>query len=342
MLSMIFFIVLSIYFFIKAWLNTKYLFLWGISLGLALISKYIALYLIPVYFIFMNRFLKGGPPKGPEDREAYFEKVKSLGRYLENLAEEKRTDGIPVDSQMRIDIDAYVEAGVYPQSEVDNDRRIVNGWIESFPGNEGRSLGDIRDEEHKTDGIQLEMLATAVLDKAFGGRVIVMRTAEYDDLKKTRGEDRYSGADNILVDMETGHVICAIDEVGDVSGEPYKKHKENVRKKNLAGGIELKYGVELDIKSGKLDLSALSGLPALVLALPKDMIRAGIESFEPQSESLDSTNKKTLLYFLSALGKEIADLKDDNIYNVRGKPDFKAKVDDIEKFLEAELNKLNK
>jgi len=50
---MIFFITLSIYFFIKSWSNTKYLFLWGIALGLAFISKYIAFYLIPVYFLFI-------------------------------------------------------------------------------------------------------------------------------------------------------------------------------------------------------------------------------------------------------------------------------------------------
>ena len=50
---MIFFIALSIYFFIKAWSNTKYLFLWGIALGLALISKYVAFCLIPVYLLFI-------------------------------------------------------------------------------------------------------------------------------------------------------------------------------------------------------------------------------------------------------------------------------------------------
>ena len=50
---MIFFITLSIYFFIKSWSNTRYLFLWGIALGLAFISKYIAFYLIPVYLLFI-------------------------------------------------------------------------------------------------------------------------------------------------------------------------------------------------------------------------------------------------------------------------------------------------
>jgi len=50
---MIFFITLSIYFFIKAWSNTKYLFFWGMALGLAFISKYIAFYLIPIYFLFI-------------------------------------------------------------------------------------------------------------------------------------------------------------------------------------------------------------------------------------------------------------------------------------------------
>lgn len=56
---MIFFIVLSIYFFIKSWSNSKYLYLWGISLGLAFISKYIAFYLIPVYFLFIFFKKKG-------------------------------------------------------------------------------------------------------------------------------------------------------------------------------------------------------------------------------------------------------------------------------------------
>ncbi|OGZ35523.1 MAG: hypothetical protein A3A94_02530 [Candidatus Portnoybacteria bacterium RIFCSPLOWO2_01_FULL_43_11] len=49
----IFFIVLSIYFFIKAWSKTKYLFLWAVALGLAFLSKYTTFYLIPVYFIFI-------------------------------------------------------------------------------------------------------------------------------------------------------------------------------------------------------------------------------------------------------------------------------------------------
>jgi len=50
---MIFFVVLSIYFFIKAWSETKYLIYWGVALGLAFLSKYIAFFLIPVYLIFI-------------------------------------------------------------------------------------------------------------------------------------------------------------------------------------------------------------------------------------------------------------------------------------------------
>lgn len=50
---MIFFIVLSIYFFIKALSDAKFLYFWGIALGLAFISKYIAFYLIPFYFLFI-------------------------------------------------------------------------------------------------------------------------------------------------------------------------------------------------------------------------------------------------------------------------------------------------
>lgn len=50
---MIFFSVLSIYFFIKAWSKTNYLFFWAMALGLAFISKYTAFYLIAVYLLFI-------------------------------------------------------------------------------------------------------------------------------------------------------------------------------------------------------------------------------------------------------------------------------------------------
>lgn len=108
---------------------------------------------------------------------------------------------------------------------------------------------------------QLEMAMTILLHKAFGKKYIVVRSSKYDDYN--------GGVDNVLVDKETGAVICGFDEVRNNPRSHRKAEKEDkVLEKARCGGTELIYG--LSISGDEMKLKSMSNLPLFFLSLDED------------------------------------------------------------------------
>jgi hypothetical protein len=118
-------------------------------------------------------------------------------------------------------------------TEARQDRAIAFG-LQGEVGDEEMLKAFKRNKELSLPN-QLEMAMTILLHKAFGDKYIVVRASKFDDY--------FNGIDNVLVNKETGDVICAFDEVrtNDRSPREYEK-KERSRKKAEHGGATLKYG----------------------------------------------------------------------------------------------------
>lgn len=215
-------------------------------------------------------------------------KEKKLRSVIEGIAERLMSQEVPVTGDCRIDMGAFKE--VYPESEIQRDQELVRGYEREWYG--GVSEEEVQEKRSKSAGEKLERLKTAIFDKFLGADFIVVRTSSYDDIKNK--------VDNVILERETGNLVCAFDEVGDLSGARFEKKKLEVleRNKREKGG-SLKYGMRLT-QEGELVLGEVRHLPIFYLALPKEHIERGIEHLSDSREAIPF-EKKLFDYFRSSL-----------------------------------------
>ena len=130
-----------------------------------------------------------------------------------------------------------------------------------------------REKKEASKSNQAEMIITALLHKVLKERFLVVRASVFDDYKH--------GIDNLILDKETGAVICAFDEVLENEGDKERgamKKIEKIKRIAVKGGTEAKYGVAL--KEQKLVRSSARNIPVFYLTLEsKDLIELADDSF---------------------------------------------------------------
>ncbi|MBC7073844.1 hypothetical protein H5T58_00405 [Candidatus Parcubacteria bacterium] len=216
-------------------------------------------------------------------KETNFERGKeAIKEYLKNTAEKiARDHEIPLDEECRIQPSKF--EGVYSKTEIEADLN----WVRQQKEKENR--------EKKEMGETLEAYATALFNKHFGKELIIIRSSEYDD--------RARHVDNLILDPETGTVVCAFDEISEMSGPAYEEKRQKVLQRNLGiepktGGAKIKYGVQIE-QGKKAKLGPQKHLPIFYLALSKDVLKKAVAEFSPQTES--ELERKILQYFLTSL-----------------------------------------
>ena len=123
-------------------------------------------------------------------------------------------------------------------------------------------------EEHTSN--QAEMIITALLHKALKERFLVVRASEFDDY--------LNGMDNLILDKQTGAVICAFDEVIENSNDEGKTSPKiaKMQAKAEQGGAHAKYGFALE--KGRLVRSKVSHIPVFYLNLKSSDLQNLTES----------------------------------------------------------------
>lgn len=114
--------------------------------------------------------------------------------------------------------------------------------------------------KYKHDGSQAEVAIPLALAEALGDRYLVVRTSEYDDFE--------AGVDHLIIDRQTGLVVCAIDEVVE-SGRTVEKQERSAIKLRR-GGSSIKYG--LRVVDGRLVKGRLSHLATFIMPIEKQNI----------------------------------------------------------------------
>lgn len=254
-----------------------------------------------------------------EEEERNREKLIS---FIKEIAENLREKGLPLTEDCRIDMRAFEE--IYPEETIKKDQELVRKY--EWKEYKGLSEEEIRKEKTKRDGEKLEMLKTAIFAKNLGEDFIVARTSLYDDFKNK--------IDNLILEKETGNVVCAFDEVGESMDERYQEKVEKVMTRNTKeGGAGLEYGfkVEKD-KEGqsKLVLGREKNIPLFYLVLPKRHIEGGIKELIPSFGEKSDYEKKLFNYFLNALFHQINYLKLGPDLN----PTLRRRIDNFEKTLQ--------
>lgn len=123
---------------------------------------------------------------------------------------------------------------------------------------------EFRKNKENNPSAQLEKAITGLLHKVLGSEFMVMRSSDYDDY--------FYGIDNVIVNRETGDVICAFDEVHDEKdGKRQLKKIKKIKDVAGRGGATLKYGItfEKDEVTGKNKLvkKSIKNIPVFYLGL---------------------------------------------------------------------------
>lgn len=230
----------------------------------------------------------GVEQKGPEKKD--------LGRYAESLrdtmrrisgevnkeAEEKHGLANLLNPDSSLNMNGYAD-GPYTKERVQKD----NDWVrereyEFSSANDPRVLanyGNISSEERVRRWKQekeknlsglTEMAITALLYKFLHkDGFFIARASSYDDYNK-----KEAAVDNILIDPETGGALCAFDEVSEVgTGESTAKKIAKIRQVISKGGANVRYGLQMDKKEGKLKRAPMSNVPVFYLALTNDELK---------------------------------------------------------------------
>ncbi len=215
------------------------------------------------------------------------ESIEKVCGFIAENSERLRKEGVPVDNDCRLDMEAFLK--IYGDNAVENDRRLIKEyeakWHPDIPAE------DIAGKKKETSGEKLEILITALFAKFLGDKFIVVRSSLYDDVK--------NGIDNVVLEKESGTLICAFDEIANISDSDYEEKRDKILTKNRKGGVKLKYGIK--IKDDKVKLAEGTGVPIFYLALPEKHLEEGIKEFMPSFGEKSEYEINLFKYFLSSI-----------------------------------------
>ena len=249
------------------------------------------------------------------------EKTQKLMDFVGSIAADYRTsDNLPLDNEGRLDPSHY--RGLYNDPATDTGRTTEGAR---------RWHGDVADETVvRKDSVQenerLEMLAYAIFWKNLKEKFIVARASRHDgDINKVH---------TVLLEKETGTLVCAFDEVGETAGIDYEKKLEAIRKQNVEeGGAALKYGLRVETKDNKKAIvpGATKNIPLFYIALPRDRVDKGVKEFIPSPTSQSDFEQKLFAYFTSTILSQVNGLE---LYSGRMEPALRERLREFKKALE--------
>jgi hypothetical protein len=170
---------------------------------------------------------------------------------------------------------------------------------------ENNIISQWKKEKKENKNTQMELAVTALLHKILQDRYFVVRTSEYDDY--------HNGIDNLIVDKETGVVICAFDEVHEGgTGERTNDKQGKIEKIATKGGAKIMFG--LNMANGKLQRTALENLPVFYLGLTTKELQDLIENMDSENiDQLSEQEKTTYIKLISSVGEQMEVMQKKNL-----------------------------
>lgn len=161
------------------------------------------------------------------------------------------------------------------------DFELVEAQKGAFASQSNQSVSEWQKKTELNPANLTELALTVILQKMLTDRYIIVRASTYDDYN--------NGTDQLIIDRETGNVVCGIDEVITRSNYNGPNKKEiKIKEKMLKGGFRVKYGAKFN--KGKLILTGLQNIPAFYLSLDKEELAKLSELLE--LDTISETEKK--------------------------------------------------
>jgi len=236
-----------------------------------------------------------------EDKaETYGEKME---RFVCEIADRLRSEGLPLGNDCRLNPELEFFTDFISENEIKRDQKIVKNYQKEWYGSSDVVEKEIKKQKRETSGEKLEMLKTVIFNKFLGDRFITIRTSLYDDI--------VNKIDNVLVDRESGNVVCAVDEIEDTTSGLLESKKEKILERNREGGGKLKYGIGLR-KNAKEGLGFMAeeftDIPIFCLALDYKRMESVIKYLE-SSVSISEPERKLFEYFIRSMEAQVEELE---------------------------------
>lgn len=175
-----------------------------------------------------------------------------------------------------------------------SDQIFVSELEANWAREQHKTADEWRRARDKNPASITEMAVTLSLHRLLSRRFVVARASAYDDYRHH--------VDNVLIDKETGAVVCGFDEVLGYEGDDGGERKgEKIQKILKGGGSSLKYGAT--IEDGKIVRHELKNIPTFYLSLSKGELDSLLKDLK--TENLPTANEKNLaLKMLDSLGRQ--------------------------------------
>jgi|SRR3989344_2437464 len=263
----------------------------------------------------------------PEKKESLTQKFEKLQNFVKEMSDGLKKEGIPVNEKARVDTGEF--EGTYRREIIEADKDWVKDlkkqWERAIVS--GSQWGGLLSKEQilrqKTIGETWEILVTAILYKNLKEDFIVVRTSEYDDFR--------NGVDCLIIDRASGSVVCAFDEVGDISGQRFDSKKEKVLKRNqYNGGADIFYGLSFKERQGtrQLKKGEIKHIPLFYFASSEEDVRKGLEAFSFSKDGQSDDERKIFQGFIDSFKQQTDELKKVPLH-----PKFKERLEFFEAIL---------
>lgn len=172
----------------------------------------------------------------------------------------------------------------------------MNEWKKRGLTGEKEIVEQYEKDRQKNKPALLESATTILFYKILKDRFLVVKSSEWDDFE--------NGADNIIIDKETGEIVGMFDEVdekvtGEVKEKGEKKDKQvKIIEKALKGGSNIKYGLTFATNAAgekKLIKKSFANIPIFYLSLELENLGDLVESVGGKLS--DKVSEKGLRFF---------------------------------------------
>jgi len=185
-----------------------------------------------------------------------------------------------------LNLDASINMSTQPDAEAELER--IGEQEKQWASECGKSHKQWTEDRELNPAMLTEMALTVMMQRLLPDRFMVVRSATYDDYNY--------GVDQLIIDKETGAVVCGIDEVIDKLGNMGPSIKEDkVKNKMLKGGARVKYGAT--VRQNQLKLEPIQNIPAFYISLQKkELVKLGesISEGEPTEYELELMKRITI------------------------------------------------
>lgn len=174
---------------------------------------------------------------------------------------------------------------------------LVSVQEETYSRAEGKTVEDWRRDKEKHVANLTEMALTAMFYKFLHEKFIVARSSTFDDYN--------NGVDQVLVDKETGEVVCGFDEVIVNPNDNKEKAKKETKLNDIMakGGANITYGAKLE--EGKLVRSEVRRVPAFYVSLRREELGELLECLKNNPEKITSFEEGIFSKLLDSFQSQI-------------------------------------